>query len=165
MTIQDWGAIGEIVGAFAVVATLGYLASQIRYARLAASDASRQGRANGVREMLLAVLTSPDYRHAWAKADRDGEPRLRALAERLGVTQDEANLVWNGCCAWTYLHWAQFRSMKTPADERELENIVGAFYSITPMSTVWNHDPLIKAMLDPGFVAWVDEVLTRPRQE
>ena len=30
MTIQDWGAIGEIVGAIAVVVTLIYLAKQIR---------------------------------------------------------------------------------------------------------------------------------------
>jgi hypothetical protein len=30
MTIQDWGAIGEIVGAVGVIATLIYLATQIR---------------------------------------------------------------------------------------------------------------------------------------
>ncbi len=30
MTIQDWGAIGEIIGAIATIATLIYLATQIR---------------------------------------------------------------------------------------------------------------------------------------
>ena len=30
MTIQDWGAIGEIVGGLAVIVTLGYLAFQLR---------------------------------------------------------------------------------------------------------------------------------------
>lgn len=30
MTIQDWGAVGEIVGAIAVIITLVYLATQIR---------------------------------------------------------------------------------------------------------------------------------------
>ena len=29
-SIQDWGAVGEVVGAAAIVATLGYLAMQIR---------------------------------------------------------------------------------------------------------------------------------------
>ena len=71
MTIQDWGAIGEVVGAIAVVVTLGYLATQIRYARLVASDASRQNRADGVREMLLAGLANPEYRRAWSKANAD----------------------------------------------------------------------------------------------
>lgn len=35
MTIQDWGAMGEVVGAIAVVVTLAYLATQIRQARIA----------------------------------------------------------------------------------------------------------------------------------
>ena len=30
MTIQDWGSVGELVGAIATVATLVYLAIQIR---------------------------------------------------------------------------------------------------------------------------------------
>ena len=30
MTIQDWGSIGEILGAIATIATLIYLATQIR---------------------------------------------------------------------------------------------------------------------------------------
>ena len=29
MTIQDWGAIGEVIGALAVVVTLIYLARQV----------------------------------------------------------------------------------------------------------------------------------------
>jgi len=35
MNWEAAGAIGEIVGAIAVIATLAYLATQIRYARLA----------------------------------------------------------------------------------------------------------------------------------
>ena len=161
MTIQDWGAIGELVGAVAVVVTLVYLATQIRYARLAATDASRQGRAEGVRAMMLVTLNNQAFRQAWGKADPGNEPRLEVLAERLGVSIDEAQLVWHGCCAWTFIHWAQYRSMKTAEDERELENLVRAFYSIPPMAPVWETDPLIRALLDPGFVAWVDRVLAR----
>ena len=44
MTIQDYGSIGELIGAFATVATLAYLASQIRQntraVRAAAVDSS-----------------------------------------------------------------------------------------------------------------------------
>ena len=166
MTIQDWGAIGEVVGSIAVVVTLGYLATQIRYARLAASDASRQARSSGVIAMQQMEISNADYRKAWAKADTDSGPRHEELAERLGVTADEANLVWAGCCAWTYLHWAQFRAMKTEEDHIELESLVSAFYSRTPMVVVWNHDPLLKAMVDPDFVTWVDSVLEkRPQAE
>jgi hypothetical protein len=161
VTIQEWGAIGEFVGAIAVVATLGYLATQIRYARLAASDASRQGRSSGVIGMMQMAIANPEYRSAWAKANIDSGPWLEELAGRLGVTPDEADIVSLGCCAWTYLHWSQFRSMKTKEDYIELENLVAEFYSRTPMSVVWNHDPILKAMIDPEFVIWVNGVLER----
>lgn len=164
MTIQDWGAIGEIVGAIAVVVTLAYLATQIRFARLAASDASRQSRADSVREMELVTLNNREFRKAWSKADTARDSRMELLAERMGLSTDEAELVWHGCCAWTYIHWAQYRSMKTAEDHRELENLVTEFYSIPPMSTVWATDPLIKALLDPGFVVWVDGVLASARK-
>ncbi|MDA1372383.1 MAG: hypothetical protein O2971_16680 [Proteobacteria bacterium] len=58
MNWEAIGAIGEILGAFAVVATLVYLATQIRYAKEAASDANRIARATGVREFNLAMATN-----------------------------------------------------------------------------------------------------------
>ena len=69
MTIQELGSIGELVAALATVATLAYLATQIRYARLAASDTSRQNRAESVREMMLTVVNNEAYRVALYKAD------------------------------------------------------------------------------------------------
>ena len=164
MTIQDWGAVGEVVGAVAVVVTLAYLATQIRYARLAASDSSRQGRADGVREVLMTTLSNRDFRDAWAKADPEMDSNMAPICDELGLTTEEANLVWHGCCAWTYVHWAQYRSMKTAEDERELENLVTQFYSRPPMEPVWRHSELLRALLDPEFVAWVEDTLRRARK-
>ena len=42
MSIQDWGAVGEIVGAIAVVVTLLYLATQIRENTRSSRSATRQ---------------------------------------------------------------------------------------------------------------------------
>ena len=161
MTIQDWGAIGEVVGAIAVVVTLAYLATQVRYARLAASDTSRQGRADGVREILLTTIDNPDFRRVWRKASPDTESNLVMLAERLGggITVDEADMIWHGACAWAYLHWAQFRAIKTPEDERELESLVAGFYSRPPMSILWRGDELLRSLVDPEFVRWVDGII------
>jgi len=80
---------------------------------------------------------------------------------RVFFAEDEAYLVWHGCCAWAYIHWAQYRSMKTPEDQRELENLVSSFYGRPPMAQVWEHSELLRALLDPEFVAWVDGVLAR----
>lgn len=67
MSIQDWGAIGEIIGALAVVASLIYLAVQIRHstrqishsldsAKLAAFDQNVES-GNRARELLI---TNPE---------------------------------------------------------------------------------------------------------
>ncbi len=50
------GAIGEILGAAAVVATLVYLAIQIRSANSAAADVNRLSRAVGVRDIIRQVI-------------------------------------------------------------------------------------------------------------
>jgi hypothetical protein len=63
MTIQDWGAVGEIIGAFGVIASLVYLAVQIRQntqqishsieaARVASLERNIQS-ANRMRELLI----------------------------------------------------------------------------------------------------------------
>ena len=57
MTIQDWGAIGEILGAIATIATLIYLATQLRQntrALQAASMDSTTQTANEIRTNLFA---------------------------------------------------------------------------------------------------------------
>ena len=48
---MNWDAIGalsEAIGALAVVVTLAYLATQVRYAKITASDSNRLTRASGV---------------------------------------------------------------------------------------------------------------------
>jgi len=163
VTVQELGSLGELIAALATVATLVYLATQIRYARLAASDVSRQARAESVREMQLISINNHEFREAWNKADPGSGARMKNLSDRLGISVKEAELVWHGCCAWTFIHWSQYRSIKTAEDQNELENLVREFYSISPMVVLWNDDPLIRALLDPGFVDWVDGILAQPR--
>jgi hypothetical protein len=54
--------------------------------------------------------------------------------------------------------------MKSAEDHHELENLMSEFYSIPPMAPVWENDAMIKALLDPGFVTWVDGVLGEGRK-
>ena len=45
-------------------------------------------------------------------------------------------------------------------DEAELRNLISVFYAKPPMAVLWEHDPQIKALLEPEFVSWVDDVLS-----
>ena len=61
MTIQDWGAIGEIVGGLAVIVTLGYLAFQLRQNAMLTRAMIRQNIAESVRSMTHAGIDSDAF--------------------------------------------------------------------------------------------------------
>ena len=55
MTIQDWGAIGEIIGALGVIASLLYVAAQIRQSSKIARNATTQGILGASVQMNTAI--------------------------------------------------------------------------------------------------------------
>ena len=71
---MDWdaiGAMGELVGAIGVIATLFYLSSQIRRNSRALEAATNQAVADATQERLLAVAQSPELAAAYAKVGID----------------------------------------------------------------------------------------------
>ena len=159
MTIQDWGAIGEIVGAVGIVVTLVYLAQQIRFARLASVDTTRQHRVAGIREITNLVLTDPRVGRAWNKVVgpnwEEGDARLR---EAYGLDAEEARIVWDVAGNWMWTHWAQFHSLKSASDEAELRRLVHAFYTHPPMDLMITF-PRTREHFDPAFWDWLDATL------
>lgn len=82
MNWEAIAAIGETVGALAVVITLCYLAIQVRYARQAAADSNRIARATGVRDMFMAQINNHELRSVLR---RTGDTSyLEGIASELG---------------------------------------------------------------------------------
>ncbi len=71
MTIQDWGAIGEIVGGVAVVVTLIYLAFQIRQNTRAIRLSASHAASVGIRDMYALVAEQTDLSEAIHKGSKD----------------------------------------------------------------------------------------------
>ena len=74
MTLQDWGALGELVGGVAVIATLIYLAMQTRQARRAAVAQAPQWISDGYRSWFIAPRQDPEFAdlvlravHSWSE--------------------------------------------------------------------------------------------------
>ena len=153
------GAIGEVLGALAVVATLLYLAIQVRHAKTATTDATRLNRANGVQAMLLAMATDDALRSSVNKAQGTG-PYINELSTRLSISADEAQRVDMYASYWFWLHWSQYASSTSPKDISELKNLVNTFYRFPYMEACWELSPAGRQILDPDFVAFVDNVLT-----
>jgi hypothetical protein len=153
------GAVGEILGATAVVLTLGYLARQVHFAKAAATDANRLNRANGVQTMQLAIATNPELSHTVAKA-HGLAPFHEAFAEEFGLTSDEAARADWVHSYYFWLHWGQYGSSSTAADLSELSNVIEHFYSKPAVKYSWDNSPYGKPIFESGFVDFVDKTLS-----
>lgn len=160
MNWEALGAIGDFVGAVAVVVTLIYLAIQVRHSKKATADQSRLYRATAVREMIIETINNDVLRMAQMK-DWGVEPHYRGMAEQLGITMEEATrLDWgNGYYFWMW--WGQYASTTESNDRRELENIIQALGGNPGMRSHWENSPLSRPLLDPGFVKFVDKALAK----
>jgi hypothetical protein len=153
-------AILEIASTIAVFISLMYLAFQIRFARLAAADTSRTARSIGVRENVLAMTTNSTLCENWMKSS-GLKPVYEMLGTEMGVSADGAIQVDNMCQSWMWIHWGQYRSIKTRADLKELENIVSVFYSAPPMLNCWRKSPYGSKVFDEGFVQFVEGAISK----
>ncbi len=127
--MMNWeaiGAIGEILGAFAVVLTLAYLAVQVRYAKLATADQNRLNRANGVCDVMLAIANNNQLRmnmiENWGTTQHYCD-----LAGELDTDIEKASQADFIYGYWFLLHWGQFASSTTEKDMAELPHLITQF--------------------------------------
>ena len=157
MNWEAIGAVGEILGAIAVVLTLAYLAMQVRYAKKAATDATSLNRANGVQAMILATATNDNLRASVLKAQGPTDS-VDKLSEQFGLTSEEAEQVDIYASYWFWVHWGQYAASNSMESLNELRNIVDTFYRFPYMTTCWKMGNT-RLILDPSFVSFVDEIL------
>jgi len=99
MTIAELGSIGEFLGSIAVLATLVYLAIQVRHARSEARRTAQVVRNQGVRESWINRAQNPELLDAMIKAEQSlgavflEQPFVRDLVEQGGLSYREAYLV------------------------------------------------------------------------
>ena len=153
------GAIGEILGAAAVVSTLVYLAIQVRYAKDASADVNRLSRAAGVRETIALTLGDSQLVNAWITA-QGSQSHYERLTRSFGLDDIEDGFhVEQLCQSWWWLHWGQWASITTDRDMDELRHLISEFYSQPPMSLAWNESQNV-VLLEPAFREFVDEAIS-----
>jgi hypothetical protein len=142
----NWGAvsaIGEVLGAVAVLATILYLARQVAQARTEVRRSVNQNRATIVRNLLMARATTSDLREAYLRAYRElggpGSAFTNALMERTGLSYEQAAIV-----GWEQLAWWQYRlevyshvDELTPAQRDEFETGIRQNYGHQPVEKLF----------------------------
>jgi hypothetical protein len=101
MTLQDWGSIGEVVGAVAVVVTLIYLAKQIRLNTHAMEESRKlalaqtyQMRADALQAMLVQAADSDHIGPLIIKLTERGYPEDVAALDTLTDSERRRFRMW-----------------------------------------------------------------------
>ena len=154
------GAIGETAGALAVILTLVYLASQVRYAKNATLDQNRLTRSAAIREILIATASNDALRVGQMK-NWGLEGYYESLASDLGIDPIEASRNEWANAAYFWMYWGQWVASHEERDLTELEHIITNIFGLAGMRHTWDVSPLGKVIMDQDFVQFVDGVLER----
>ena len=163
MQLENLYFVSQILASLAVMASLIYLATQIRFAKLAAADFSRLTRVTGVRENLRETANNAELRKNWLKSTGLA-PAYESLGSSLGVDADAAIQIDFMCQSWMWLHWGHYSSITKQSDLDELGHTIGMFYSAPPMSTCWAESPYPKALLTMAFIQFIDDAIAKNAQ-
>ena len=160
MNWEAIGALGEIVGALAVVLTLAYLAIQVRHAKEAAADTNRLERSKGVRDMMLASAADSGLRENLTKGLQLSD-YYDEIASNLNMSSDEAASFDWAMLYWFWLHWGLYASTTKESDVEELRNVISGFYRNPGVRVCWEKSPWARPVLEKDFVNFVDEILAQ----
>jgi hypothetical protein len=157
------GAVGEVIGAVAVVVTLGYLAVQIRYARSEAQRALSQGRGEALRSILIEQQDARINRLTLeANATLGGQPYpfIASLGDLTGLSIEDASLLfWNQILWWNYFLQIIPKIDELTAMERaQFEVPIRVFYRGPGVGRVF-YETYIKSLGHPDAVRYIDRLL------
>jgi hypothetical protein len=147
MNWEAIGAIGEIVGALAVVATLGYLARQMRQANMHAKSQVRQRMIEQTQDELYVIVNDPSIHELFVRDQTlDPSEQVRLNAYLVSFMRQR--------------EWEWFQYEDGVIDKRAHES----YYAVIPLllgterTRRW-WERVGKSGFDKGFVREVDERL------
>ena len=129
------GAIGETVGAIAVILTLAYLAIQIRQNALATQTASHHAVTDSLNQGNLAVAQDAALAQIW----------VTGCVDRMSLTEAERERFDSLCRAYFHVFDSLFYSATKGTGERDLlraeESGFSHLMSLQGVSEWWDENP------------------------
>ena len=165
MNWEEVGAIGQMLGSVAVFVTLGYLAVQVKHSRYDARRALSQDRSEANRDILTLQCDERINRlseRANAALGRPPYPFVLALMERVGLTSDEATLLyWVEVARWTYrLQIIPNVDELSPMERAQFNEPIRMSYGRPGVSQLFYEG--IKRGTHPDAVRYIDNLLAQP---
>ena len=146
LTIQDLGALGELLGSVAVLATLVYLTLQTRQNTMAISAQVDATRVTASIQLGVAIPASPEIMEALAE-NRVGD---------VAINEDRRSWIWRAALYNFQWQFVQGRRGLLPTyQEAGVAAGVSAFFSMYRDFDGWWEAS--KTFYVPEFAEWVEE--------
>lgn len=149
MTIQDWGAIGEILGAVATIATLIYLALQIRQNTRALKAAGMDSTIQTANDIRTSLFSDPQITEIYRRGLQNVEDLDDVERERFRLIM--TNALW---AFWNTYTQAQLGGRKAWDSQK---NIARRFLSEPGGAWFWE---TYRGEFDAEFQREIDSVLS-----
>ena len=143
MTIQDLGALGELIGSVAVLATLIYLTLQTRQNTMAITAQLDAARISAVQNHLLAPVISPELCETLAHDMRDGDSGELRREQYFFTSMITSQ--------WQWLQRGQLLTFKEEGIGRWISRMFQEYGSFPDW---WEGT---KSIFAPDFIEWVEE--------
>ncbi len=151
LTIQDLGALGELVAAVAVLITLVYLTIQVRQGNTLARAQTRQSMMEQVRADLHKMIDEPSILYCFSKEETLTPDEKAKFTSWLAAAMRQREYEWS-----QYRHGVIDRAT-WETYQKLIPHLVGPQRALK----WWQKST---QFFEPGFVESVNELLARPRQ-
>ena len=141
-TIQDLGALGEFVGAIAVVVTLAYLAIQIRQAKTVLAESARSSRLQSEMDVLLATAGESIWAAGMEKIYSiegvdEGMATVSYLTDKYDFSISEALRMVTWCYAWLKRQEHAFLQPLDKGERQMMDSQVSNWLALTVPALFW----------------------------
>ena len=161
MSIMELGALGEFVGSIGVIATLIYLAIQVRQTKNLALNAAVERRSEATRDLFLGAAASDGLTTALAKADTalEGQvsPSIEALIQE-GLSREEALRVFWFNASMGRHYQSTFRAELPTIERREFDQRIVNYFRTPTGRFFWTYS---RQNFAGDFAEYVEGLLER----
>ena len=158
------GALGELISAFAVLATLVYLSVQVRQAKNSIRDNARTARFQADMDLLLHMSGNNYFNSAagklWSsKASPDFRAFEYALTTKYKLSEEEAISFNTWCFAWLKFQEHCFLQPLSKEDRLMHDSQISGWFQLPALIEFWTEEN--KTFLDDRFISHVEGLLKR----
>lgn len=150
MSIQDWAAVAEIIGAIGVIASLLYVGRQLRQTNAMSRSEIRRDLSAQASAMATSVAASPDLAATMAKVHFHGLVR----SEATDIERIQAAYIFVALVGQVHMAYEQFREGFMSSQEvKEYMGSNTALLTKPYLRSVW---PVLRVQYPADFQNWFE---------